>query len=127
MMTRELKDSDIPILRAMAQESGYPYPSADDPLLKAVIVVVDEEDQPMYAAALEPILQAYLWCRKGRGTPFESLAALRLLHEKLLESKPEGFTEINTFIKPQLAVQFGRRLERSFGWRRNWPSWFKKI
>lgn len=81
----------------------------------------------MIAAAAHLIPEAYLWCRKGLSV-FEQLAALRMIHEELaVQLKKQGFAEMNAFPPPAIGVKFGRRLERTFGWKRNVASWFKRF
>ena len=124
---RELKESDIPILNTIAAESGFEYPSLPGATMEAVFVVVDDQDRPLMACAAEKILQLYLW--KGKlEHPAVGLAALRLLHEGMgPKLRERGWLEANVFLPPSVAVQFGRRLQRSFGWLPNWPSFFKKV
>ena len=127
MTVRPLKLSDIPILRAMAEESGFPYPDLESGRAVEVHVVADDEDRPVMAAAAAPILEMYLWCGDFR-RPLAEVFAVRLLHESMAESlKAKGWSEVNAFIPPRLAVKFGRRLERTFGWRPNWPSWARRF
>jgi len=125
MHVRALKQSDIPILRQMAEASGFPYP---DPLkLEAVRVVADDEDRPLMAAGAERLIQAYLWCGDFQ-RPHAKVFALRMLHDDMVvRLRAKGWTEINCFLPPAKALQFGRRLERTFSWVRNWPSWYRKI
>jgi hypothetical protein len=78
------------------------------------------------AAAAEQIWQMYLWC--GAGNPHEKVSALRMLHEELaLCFKRKGIESVEAFLPPSLAERFGRRLERMFGWTRNWSSWNRRI
>ena len=121
MHTRALKQSDIPILRQMAEVSGFPYP---DPLkLEAIRVVVDDEDRPIMAAGAERLIQAYLWCGDFQ-RPHAKVFALRLLHEDMIARlKAKGYDGIEAFLPPTLAKRFARRLEKTFGWKPNWPSW----
>lgn len=125
MTARRLKPSDIPILQAMAEASGWPYPPLVD--LEMVCVVVDENDRPLMAAGVKKILETYLWVGDIK-KPLARMHALRVLHAKLeSDLRSVGFREANAFLPPTLASRFGRRLERSFGWRRNWESWFLRF
>ena len=126
MRTRPLRDSDIPTLRELAQASGYPYPDLAGPL-EAVVVLADDEDQPVMAVAAKRLVELYLWCGKGM-TPHENIAALRLLHEGMMEElKAKGYDEVNAFLPPQIAGKFGRRLVRTFGWVKGWPNWCRRF
>jgi hypothetical protein len=126
-MIRPLEPRDIPALKAMAEASGYPYPNVDDPLVEAVLVVTDDEDRPVMAVAAKRLVELYLWCGKGMA-PSESVAALRVLHEAMGEVlKAKGYHGVEAFLPPNVSGKFGRRLEKTFGWVRNWQSWTRRI
>jgi hypothetical protein len=123
MRTRTLKNSDIPALRAMAEASGFPYPDLSAERLEAVVVVVDDEDRPVMACAAERLVQLYLWCGEFQ-RPHAKLYALRLLHEAMAEDlRRKGYVSAEAFLPPSLAKRFARRLEKTLGWKPNWPSW----
>ena len=126
MRTRPLYKSDIPILRAMAEASGHPYPGLTESL-EAVVVLADDHDLPVMAVAAKRLVELYLWCGQGM-TPHESVAALRLLHEGMIqELRAKGYNEANCFLPPQIAEKFGRRLRETFGWIRNWASFARRF
>lgn len=125
MMVRGLKASDIPILEAMAQASGYPYP--DPSTLEEIQVVVDEDDRPLMAVGAERILQLFLWSAKFE-RPLAKLHCLRLLHETMaITLRNSGYHSAEVFLPPVIAKKFGARLERTFGWIKNWQSWNKRF
>ena len=127
MRTRQLRESDIPILRAMADASGFPYPDLAAARLEAVLVVVDDEDCPLMACAAERLVQVYLWSGKFE-RPLAKVFALRLLHESMAkELRRLGYTFSEVFLPPSIAKRFARRLEKTFNWRPNWPSWTHRI
>lgn len=79
------------------------------------------------ACAAERIVQLYLYAGK-EGHPAARLHAIRILHEAMRDKLHERcYSEANVFLPPTLAKSFGRRLERTFGWRINWPSWFLRF
>lgn len=122
MHVRTLQISDLPALQQMADSSGFPYPDPSSEKLEAVLVVVDDEGKPVMAAAAEKIMQMYLWCSDS--TPYTKLGAIRLLHEEMSEIlRLKGYDGVTAFLPPSVSEKFGRRLERSFSWIRNWPSW----
>lgn len=108
----------------MAAQSGYPYPDLSSPLIEAVHVVVDDEDQPVMAVAAQRIVELYLYGKPEPMHPALRLHAIRLIHDSLAaELRAKGYREANAFLPPGIAAKFGRRLERSFGWVKNWCSW----
>jgi hypothetical protein len=123
MTVRPLAEKDIPILRKFYEDSGFPYTFPDLNAMESVRVVVDENDQPVMAAAAEKLIQLYLFVGKD-GHPAAKLHAIRLLHSALrTELKRLGYNGAEAFLPPSIASTFGRRLERSFGWVKNWASW----
>ncbi len=126
MTVRELRDSDIPALNAIAETSGFPYIVPRGTLVERVLVVADENDQVLAAVAAERILQLYLWI--GDAHPAAKLRMIRMLHEAMApELKAKGYTEVQAFLPPGVAGKFGRRLERTFSWMKNWQSWYLKF
>ena len=127
MTVRSLKPSDIPALRAMAKASGLQYPDLTAAALVSVFVVADDDDRPLMAAAAEHTIQVFLWCGDFE-RPHTKMFALRLLQQAIIEGlRTKGFSEANVFIPPSFAKRFSKRLEKSFGWVRNWPSWYRRL
>lgn len=122
MHCRPLRESDIPILRKMAADSGFPYPDLDDPLIESVIVVVDSSDVPIMACAAKRLVELYLYVSPQR--PAIKMKALELLHQGMAQPlRDKLYTSAEAFLPENVAAKFGRRLERTFRWMRNWPSW----
>ncbi len=127
MTIRPLEATDIPTLKALAEATGFPYPDLDSPDLEAVSVVADHSGHPVMAVGAKRIVELYLWCGRGMA-PHEKIAALRLLHESMIsELCSKGYNEANVFLPPMIAGKFGKRLEKTFGWVRNWPSWARRF
>ena len=127
MTIRRLIPSDIPILMKMALESEFPYPDVSRETPEAFMVVTDDENRPMMAAAAVRTVQIYLYCGEFK-RPLAKKAAMQLLHEGMaLELKAKGWSEADAFLPPSLALKFGRRLEKTFGWVKNWPSWARRF
>lgn len=131
MRVRELRESDVPALTEMARASGFPYPDLESAAAKRVIesirVVVDDEDRPVMAAAVKRIIEVYLFSGNFN-RPLAKKHALRMLHEDMaIALKERGYDSIEAFIPPAIAERFARRLEKSFGWTHNWPSWNRRF
>lgn len=94
--------------------------------VEGVWVVADDEDLPIIAVAFERIVQTYLYVPSVSRETFSVIHALRLLHEHVApELRKFGYREVNAFLPPGIAARFGRRLARTFGWKMNWPSFYK--
>ena len=123
MTTRMLREDDIPALEAMAARSGWEYLDLRGPHMEACVVVVDAQDKPVMAAAAQRIVQLFLWA-PAEGRPASKLAAIRLLHGAMAtELSKLGYHQADAFLPPAIAQSFGRRLERTFRWLKNWESW----
>lgn len=123
MTPRKLRASDVPILQAM--QRGFPYPDPLDPMIEAFVVVVDENDIPQGAFAGKRICEVYGWINPGLPTPAK-MQILRIGHGCLGMLKARGYTHVEVFVAPVIAV-LGRRLSQSFGWARNWASWTREL
>jgi len=131
MTTRALRKSDIPALRKMFERSGFEYvfPDLTGPLMETVVVIADENDQPIAAAAGERIIQLYLWLDEtALGHPAAKMRCIRELHEEMAgKLRKKGYNSAEAFLPPNVAESFGRRLIRSFGWRPNWASFSRSF
>jgi hypothetical protein len=126
MTVRPLKDSDLPILRSLIAP-GLPYPPLNGPQVESVHVVANEQDKPIMAFISQRIIEGYL-VADPMLHPAAKVHALRLLHDIVApELKARGWDDCTAFLPPTLAAKFGRRLERTFGWVKNWPSWAKRL
>jgi hypothetical protein len=117
---RPLHPTDIPILKARAEESGYPYPEDAE-----ITLVVELDGQIVTAAAMKLSPELYLWPMANL-PPSIKFQALILLHREMAKELRElGYTEANAQLPPAIAARFSRRLRRSFGWIQNtWENWF---
>jgi len=122
-----MRESDIEPLRKMHELSGFAYTlDLDGPHVECVLVVTGDDDQPIAAAIAERILQVGLLSAEMK--PAAKMAAIRLLHHHMAAAlRALGWNEANSFLPPQVAEKFGRRLAKSFGWVKQWESfaiWF---
>ena len=128
MKVRPLKPEDLPFLKHSAEASGFPYPEFDDPHIDAFLVVADDSDKPIIAAAGSRIVQVFAWFSPEAGAELR-MAALAAVHGPLGDAlKRLGYDTAETFLAPKLERRgFGRILRDRFGWYRNWPSWGRKL
>lgn len=127
MKVRAFEERDRAALDRMARPTGFPYCAPDGPMVEECMVAVDVNDQPVAAVAAERILQVYGWLRQDMH-PAAKMAAIRALHARLAPALLErGYSEVNAFLPPTVCERFGRRLERSFGWVKNWASWAVRL
>jgi hypothetical protein len=126
MKSRPLSPADIPVLQKLGASTGYEYPDIAGPHMEAVQVIEDDQGKIVAAAAAKSIIELYLWSDTERH-PSTRLIAVKMLHEALIEELAKlQYHEANIFLPPSLIEKFGRRLQRSFGWRPNWPSFYLK-
>jgi hypothetical protein len=124
MTDRELRPEDIPELEEIAAKSEFPYPDLRN--VEAGRVVVDADGKIVMAAAAKRLVEMYLYV--GESTPAVKMQALSLIHNSLTrELKEKGYHSVEAFLPPQVEKRFARRLERTFRWVRNWPSWTKDL
>lgn len=127
MIARPLRPSDVQILDRRARESGFPYPAFDDPLLEATVVIADDDDLPITACSAKRLVELYLYPNPD-APPALMLNAIGFLHQAMANAlRQKGYSEANIFLPPPVQHIFGRRLERSFGWAKNWVSWYRKF
>ena len=122
MTIRPLRQSDLPLLAEIGKAHGFPYEDPTSANIEACLAVVDENGHLLMACAAERIVQLYLWSTEFE--PAAKLHAIRLLHKEMaIALRARGYNEADAFLPPTIAKRFGRRLERTFGWVRNWQSW----
>ncbi len=129
MTIRPMVPADIPSLRNMYEHSGYPYafPDLRGPLMECVLVAVDESDIPVAAIGAERILQSYLLLDDSMH-PAAKMRIIRQFHAELATClREKGYHSLEAFLPPQIAESFGRRLMRSFGWVKAWPSFSRSF
>lgn len=125
MTVRPYQKTDQPILDLLARSAGHPYPDPSRPEIEVALVVLDDGGNIVMACAAERIVQLYLWADPVVH-PAAKLHALRLLHRDMAPAlKTKGYNSVEAYLPPKIAAQFGKRLERTFRWIRNWPSWTK--
>jgi len=121
-----MQPEDIPALEAMmqgAESRGLPYPPLDGPHIEAV-QVVEDNGTIIGAAVAKSIIELYL-IGDPKFHPKVRMNAVTLLHQGMIANLAElSYHEANIFLAPEFVKTFGRRLERSFGWIKNWDSWF---
>ena len=124
LRARPAEKQDLPVIREMAARADFPSPDLESQNIEALWVIVDEQDRVMMAVAAERIIQLFMWSREFEH-PASKLAAIRLMQDQ--GGVLKEYRDVVAFIEPSLARRFGRRLEQSLGWVRNWPSWSRKL
>jgi hypothetical protein len=129
MKIRHYKTSDEAALRAMyaAQGFEYEFPDLSDPLMETTLVVTDDDGKILAAVAAERLVQLYFLCGPT-DHPATKLAIIRSLHQHMADAlRAKGYHSAEAFLPPEIAETFGGRLERTFRWVRNWPSWTRSF
>ena len=123
MTVRLATVADLPTLQSFAEKSGFPYPSADDPLLECCLVV-ESDGEVLMACAARRLVELYLWT--GDAPPIVKFRALEVLHREMAKELAKlNYHSAEVFLPPPIAEKFGRRLERTWGWIKGWQSWTK--
>ena len=128
MRVRPYQTSDEPAIRQMFANCPFPYdfPELNGPKMESVMVLVDDDGEILMAAAAERILQIYLWSKAF--APAARLHGIRLLHEAMASVlREKGYNSCEAFLPPNVSNTFGKRLERTFGWVKNWQSWTRRF
>ncbi len=127
MTVRAQKSRDIEKLKALAARSGFPYPEVDDPHIEAAQTVVDSTGKIIVSCVAKRLVELYLYVDPDQ-SPAVKLDALKLLHRSMAaELCKLGYDSAESFLPPQIEKRFGRRLQRTFGWVRNWASFCIKF
>lgn len=129
MTVRDLKPSDIPILKGYAEASGFPYPDFNDPHIEAFLVAVDSEDRPIVACAAKRLIELYGYF-DPECSPSLRMKAMGILHEGMSETlRDKGYNSCECFTPPEIEKSFGGRLMRGirsprflWKWAKNWQS-----
>jgi hypothetical protein len=127
MTVRKAEPKDYPAIRELAKTSNFPFPDVESPTIEGCDVVVDEDGKIIMAVVAERICQILLVAGEFEH-PAAKLAAIRMVQEQDGHVLKElRYNHIEAFVEPSLAKRFGRRLEKSLGWSKNWPSWSLKL
>ncbi len=128
MTVRNLKSSDIPTLKEYAKASGFEYPEPNDINIEKVLVVVDDEDNPILAVAGKRLVEVFGWFNPNAGAELRN-EAIKAIEIPMAEAlKRLGYECAEVFPPPKLARRgLGRILSSRFGWYRNAQSWGKRL
>lgn len=127
MNIRLFSPFDIPALKAIYERQGFPYAFPDLNKMEAVLVVTDENGEPVAAIAAEKLVQLYLLIDPSLH-PATAQSTIRLFHKELSKIlKIKGYNSVEAFLPPSISAKFGKRLEKSFGWVKNWQSWTREV
>ena len=128
MRARPFRAADLPAIREMFANCPFPYDFPDllSPHFDSIWVIEDDDGKVLMAAAAEIIHQIYLWSTEF--SPAARLHGIRLLHEAMgADLRAKGYNSVEAFLPPNVSAQFGRRLEKTFGWVKNWASWTRRF
>lgn len=79
------------------------------------------------ACAAKRLIELYLFVDPDSPTTVKA-SAIGMLHQGMANQlRALGYNSVECFVPNQIAAKFGRRLERTFGWIKNWPSWVRKF
>jgi hypothetical protein len=122
-LTRELRDSDIPKLRRLYDKAGYTYGFPDLRAMEDVVVLADENDEPIGAAIAKLIPELSLMLDPS-GHPLVKMQRIGELHAAMAAKlTAKGYHEGTAFLAPELAKSYGRHLRKWFGWVKTNPGY----
>lgn len=130
MIVRDYEERDALFISAWHEESRFNYKLPDfDSEYCAAKKVVTDLDIPIAAAMARITVEIYGFCDQTYGTPGTRLVALKMLHAAVeKEMKAQNIRTACAWLPPELAKSFGRRLLKTFGWKRPlWPCFAKDI
>ena len=118
MIVRDLKDADIAVLREIYDRAKHDFSWPELMKQDEVSVIVDDYDVPLMAACSKVIPEVTLICAPGgKLHALIKLEGIRLLHESLRDKLVRrGFTEALASVPADLEKNYGRHLQRHFGW-----------
>ena len=118
MIIRYLKSSDLPHLKHIYKGMGIPLPFPEmTDFLPNIPVVVDQENKVVAAVGCIPTVEIFFFLDRKWETPGMRFEALKALHEfTRLDMKARGFKQAHSFLPPEFAKIFGRRLVKCFKW-----------
>lgn len=131
MRIREVRHSDLDRIKELYKRSGFKYdlPDFDDGTFIANIAYVDESDRIVtLIVARGKMAELYMIADPDWETPGWRFAALQKLHEAMRQKLVSlGIRFVTSWLPPPMALPFGRRLMRSFGWRKQlWQSFSRE-
>lgn len=121
-----MEKKDHEAIRELTKTSKFPFPDIEAPTVEASRVIVDDEDRVLMVVVAERICQILLAAGEFEH-PAAKLAAIRMVQEDRGVLRKLQYSTVECFIEPSFARRFGRRLEKSLGWARNWPSWSLRL
>lgn len=117
MIVREVTAHDIPKIEALHRRSGFVFDldTSSEGLFSRR--VVSDGDRIAMAAFLKRTAEVVLVCDRDWKNPAWRAEALRQLQEICEgDCRHAGIAEVNCFLVPSIAKNFGRRLTR-MGWK----------
>jgi hypothetical protein len=130
-MIREYQPSDEPVLRALHEAQGHPYPFPDlsHEQFVGIMVATDENDVPVQAIAARKTVEVYMLGDPNWRTPAWRYRVFAQLHIAIHKTvKAQGFTDAHAWLPPRVCKAFGKRLKRDFGWVSSaWQSFVKYL
>jgi hypothetical protein len=130
MQVRDYQPEDKPEVEALFRKRGIEYdlPDFNDRQFVVRQVVIDD-GRIVQALMARQTTELYYICDANWRTPLWRFHALGTLHKTMkLMLHMLGIKDVHIWIPPQLEKSFGRRLMRSFGWKRNlWTDYVREV
>jgi hypothetical protein len=123
MNVRPYQPEDEPILREIWQRASYGFPFPEN--IADYFVVTDDGGCPIMAAGAKLIPEVTLLCAPHGSThPLVKLKGISLLHDAVRDRLvANGHSEALASVPPELERNYGRHLQRHFGWKESWKTY----
>lgn len=117
-MIRPLCPKDISHLRKLHEQSGFAWDfPADFSGFLSAQVYTDENDLPVMLIAARPIAEVVGVFSHEWENPATRMEALREMYAAVeSDVRRTGIREVVSWLPPEVARSFGRRLRQVFGW-----------
>lgn len=136
MTIRDIRESDLPILKEWHSAAGFDYTFPEffedgklSPIFASVRVEVDDDDRPIQVLAAKKTVEMYFLLDSTWRNPRWRLEAFSQLHEDMRgQLLAHDLEDVNAWLPPEVEKSFGRKLMRIFGWMPSrWKSYSRRL
>ena len=131
MSCSDLTDSDVETLKRFHAEQKWPYdfPDLDEQQFVVKRALHDDDGALVGGVVARKSVELYFLGDATWRTPRWRLEALKLMHEDMrVDLAKQEYTDGHCWLPPQVSKSFGKRLKKTFGWRKStWDVYSRKV